>query len=378
MPLTRLGHSLRSVRREHVRVGQDSSYGGSLDSGRPRLAGVHLSMEPASGWALGVNRLLQYGGGARPGSFNDLLRAFFSPSRYDNTNSNLSSDQQFGNQVASVTSSFLFPGRVPFSVYFEYAGEDTSTSKNYLLGNAALSAGIHFPRLWRRFDLTYEVVGVAERLVRQRGLRRRPHQQGPCDRPLGRRQPHLRQRVGAQSHMLKRRLRASLRRHGGGDPAHARQRKLLGGDYRRAYDATLSYCAPVPELHRRRRGLRRAQRVRRRLLAESPRSSAISEPRRRADPASSSTPAQRADESAELFVEAGLAATRASRSSPIENVYVTENRHRRALGASVRVAPSPQRSDLGARLELDDVDWPRAARRACTRLSLPVPATRWR
>src|SRR4029453_9363289 len=64
---------------------------------------------------------------------------------------------QFGNPLASITSSFLFPGKTPFAVYFEYAGEDTSAAKNYLLGNSALSAGIHFPHLFGHFDLTYEV-----------------------------------------------------------------------------------------------------------------------------------------------------------------------------------------------------------------------------
>jgi hypothetical protein len=132
-------------------------YGGEPTAGRPRLAGIHLSMEPASGWALGVNRLLQYGGGARPGSISDLLHAFFNPSRYDNTNPGLTVDKEFGNQVASITSQILFPGPVPYTVYFEYAGEDTSAGKSYLLGNAALSAGIRFPRLWKRFDLTYEI-----------------------------------------------------------------------------------------------------------------------------------------------------------------------------------------------------------------------------
>jgi hypothetical protein len=48
------------------------------------------------------------------------------------------------------------PGARPFAIYFEYAGEDTSASSNYHLGNAALSAGIHFPVLWQRFELTVE------------------------------------------------------------------------------------------------------------------------------------------------------------------------------------------------------------------------------
>ncbi len=132
-------------------------YQGKYVSGHPRLDGFHVAIEPVSGWSFSVNRLMQYGGGPRPSSLTDLFKAFFNPSRYDNTNPNLTFDQQFGNEEASVTSSVLFPGKVPFEVYAEYAGEDTSRGRSYLLGNSAMSVGIHFPRLWNRFDLTYEV-----------------------------------------------------------------------------------------------------------------------------------------------------------------------------------------------------------------------------
>ena len=155
-PLTSLGLSYeifeaRMSKSDHI------LYRGALTSGYPRLGGIHLSMEPASGWSLGLNRLVQFGGGARGGgSLPNLLRAIFNPSRYSNLNPSLSIDQKATNQEASVTSSFLFPGTVPFAVYAEYAGEDTSRGRNYLLGNSALSWGIHFPRLAQRFDLTLE------------------------------------------------------------------------------------------------------------------------------------------------------------------------------------------------------------------------------
>ncbi len=65
--------------------------------------------------------------------------------------------QTQGNQQASYVSRFIFPGKTPFAVYFQYAGEDNSDGGSYLLGNAALSAGIDFPRIWHHFDLTYEI-----------------------------------------------------------------------------------------------------------------------------------------------------------------------------------------------------------------------------
>jgi hypothetical protein len=126
-------------------------------TGRPKLAGLHVSIEPAPGFALGINRLLQFGGGGRPDSLGDFLEAFFAPSRVDNQDFNLDPNDEFGNQLASITSRILFPGRNPFAVYFEYAGEDTSAGKNFLLGNSALTAGIHFARLGQALDLTLEM-----------------------------------------------------------------------------------------------------------------------------------------------------------------------------------------------------------------------------
>jgi Capsule assembly protein Wzi len=151
-PLTRFGFSyeiFEAIMSHSDRIVWQDGY----TSGDPRLGGVQLTLEPASGWSISVNRLAQFGGGARNSSFSQLLRSLFNPSQYSN-NSNL--DQDFSNQQASITSSFLFTGRIPFSVYAEYAGEDTSRGRNYLLGNSALSWGIHFPRLAERFDLTLE------------------------------------------------------------------------------------------------------------------------------------------------------------------------------------------------------------------------------
>jgi hypothetical protein len=148
---------------------------GGTTSGNPRLSGVHLSIEPLPGWSLGVNRILQYGGGEREDSWGDLIDAIFNPSDTDNTGT----DEEFGNQVASFTSRFVVTDPLPIAVYFEYAGEDTSTLSNLRLGNAALSAGIDFPSLWRNFALTVEVSewqnGWYEHHIYRDGLRNEGH-----------------------------------------------------------------------------------------------------------------------------------------------------------------------------------------------------------
>jgi hypothetical protein len=130
---------------------------GERSSGRPYIAGVHLEIAPLPGWSLAVNRMFQFGGDGRDSSLSTILRAFFDPAGTDNSSTPEERDKEAGNQIASVTSRFNFTGRVPFSVYMEYAGEDTKNSEKYQLGNAALSLGVFFPRVTKNIDLTYEL-----------------------------------------------------------------------------------------------------------------------------------------------------------------------------------------------------------------------------
>lgn len=126
--------------------------------GNPRIANLHLEIAPVPGWSLGVDRLAQYGGGSRGGgSLRSIYDALINPASNDNRAEGATVDQEQGNQQASFVSSFIYPGKTPMVVYFEYAGEDTSRFLNYLLGNSSLAAGVHFPSLWRKLDLTYEI-----------------------------------------------------------------------------------------------------------------------------------------------------------------------------------------------------------------------------
>jgi hypothetical protein len=154
-PLTRLGFTYEAFLAEMSRV-DDIPFRGRTTSGKPRLAGLQLAIAPMRGWSLSASRLLQYGGGERDHSLSGLFHAFFQPARYDNISDDVNG-AEFGNQTAALTSSFVFPAAQPFAVYFQYAGEDGSRREGWRLGNVALSAGIDIPRLWKRFDLTYEV-----------------------------------------------------------------------------------------------------------------------------------------------------------------------------------------------------------------------------
>lgn len=125
---------------------------------KPLLAGFHFSFEPVDGWMIGVNRVVQFGGGEREVSFKTIAKAFVDPDGADNAfGDKLDTDEEAGNQIASITSRFNFDTKIPFSFYSELAGEDTSNSKNYQFGNPALSAGLFFPQLFNKtFALTYE------------------------------------------------------------------------------------------------------------------------------------------------------------------------------------------------------------------------------
>jgi hypothetical protein len=150
-PLTRLGFQYelfwaQMSRSDHILGGGQATTIES--SGNPKLFGAQFSIEPFSGWSLGVNRQLQYGGGGLPDSVSFLARDFFRPG---------GTSQTQGNQEASYVSRFIFPGKTPFAVYFQYAGENTLDGGSYLLGESALTAGIDLPLLWRYFDMTFEV-----------------------------------------------------------------------------------------------------------------------------------------------------------------------------------------------------------------------------
>jgi hypothetical protein len=149
-PLTRLGFQYefflaRMASSDHI-LGQGQ---GTTEEGRgnPKLFGAQFSIEPFSGWSLGLNRQLQYGGAGLPDSASFLARDFFKPGGQSQTQ---------GNQEASYVSRFIFPGKTPFAFYVQYAGENTLNGGSYLLGESSLTAGIDFPKLWNYFDLTYE------------------------------------------------------------------------------------------------------------------------------------------------------------------------------------------------------------------------------
>ena len=155
-PLTRLGwqYELFIERLSHTDNILLTIPPGGVTAGNPKFSGGRLGIAPdGSGWSFGVQRIMVFGGGAAGGqTFGELLKAFFNPGQAQST---VSSKPVLGKQEASITSRLIYPGRVPFSLYFEYAGNDTAGGNHLNFTKTDLSVGLQFPRLGP-FDLTYE------------------------------------------------------------------------------------------------------------------------------------------------------------------------------------------------------------------------------
>ena len=154
-PISPLGFSYEVFHAESSRQDGIRFSEAATTSGRPRLAGVQLGIEPTLGYALSVNRITQYGGGDRnTGGFSQFIDALTESQDPADVSR---ADGGFGNQVASIASSFIVPGRLPFGVHLEYAGEDNAYAAGYRLGATNLTLGIDFPRLWKAFDANVEL-----------------------------------------------------------------------------------------------------------------------------------------------------------------------------------------------------------------------------
>ena len=134
-------------------------YNGSYHTGNPKVFAFHLDISFIPSLTLGVNRVFQFGGGPRREDTKGLVKTFFKPGDYDNTNKNLTSNDEYGNQITTITLESKFQNDVPFKVYAEIGAEDTAGDSinkwdslklhNYIkfptFGNSATIMGVYFP-----------------------------------------------------------------------------------------------------------------------------------------------------------------------------------------------------------------------------------------
>ncbi len=150
-PISPLGISYEVFAAEMSRQ-ENIAIGDTVTDGKPRLAGIQAAIEPVTGYGLAINRITQYGGGARNGSaFSDFKDALL-----ENSNV-LGTGEGAANRLVALTSTMQFPGKVPVAVQAEFAAEDNAYKGNKLLGATNFSLGIDLPLLWRDFDFTFEM-----------------------------------------------------------------------------------------------------------------------------------------------------------------------------------------------------------------------------
>ena len=140
-PITKLGFRYEAFIAEMSHI-DDIAFEGGTTSGRPRLAG--LQVEDVAGARLdaecepppAVRR-------RRARRFVQRICSMPSSSRarYDNGQRRSRRSREFGNQTAAVTSSSYSPPRNPFSVYFQYAGEDGSRGGGLAAGQRLVVRG---------------------------------------------------------------------------------------------------------------------------------------------------------------------------------------------------------------------------------------------
>ncbi len=361
-PLTKFGFRYEAFLARMSRV-ENIAFEGGTTSGYPRLAGLQVSIEPVRGWSVGASRLLQYGGGERDDSLEGLAKAFFRPGDYDNISDDLTTDEEFGNQTAALTSQFVFPTAQPFAVYFQYAGEDGSRREGWRLGNVSLSAGLDLPRLWNRFDLTYEVTDWQNQWYAHHiypdGQSSYGHvigHWGGDDRVPNEQVPVPFEAAGAQSHSLRIGWMPSF-----GGRLELRYRTLaneeyFGFDYEREHELTVRYSRNAQQFVYGGEfvigrdvfgeGFGRIGGFLRLVPGEPELGIALIEPRN-----------EDVRRRVQLFFDAGLNVTRLEFDPSNKNL--TPQRKVSTTGPHVAIGVRGAvsgRSDIGTRIELDDVD----------------------
>jgi hypothetical protein len=131
-------------------------YKGELNDGAPKLAGAHIGLAPLPGWSIAGNGIWQYGGGGRPENVKDFFDNLLSRTAIPTTAGEADTDTRFANRTVSVTSAYAFPTTQPLETYVEYGARDTLHGNRLRFHETSLSAGVHFPELYKHFDLTIE------------------------------------------------------------------------------------------------------------------------------------------------------------------------------------------------------------------------------
>jgi hypothetical protein len=126
---------------------------GMFFTGKPALAGLHMSISPVDTWSLGISRTVQFAGAINNISLSEALLNLATPASEDE--SPLFSPQaQASDQKTAISTRLNLPFSFPVSVYGEVAFEDSPQSAN--AQDTALAVGIYLPMVTDTLALRYE------------------------------------------------------------------------------------------------------------------------------------------------------------------------------------------------------------------------------
>lgn len=126
---------------------------GQIFSGKPGLAGLHMSISPIDTWSVGISRTVQFAGAIDNISLTEALFDLAIPANEDESPL-LSPQTQARDQKTAISTKLNLPFSFPVSVYGEVAFEDSPQSAD--AQDKAIAFGVYLPMVTDTLALRYE------------------------------------------------------------------------------------------------------------------------------------------------------------------------------------------------------------------------------
>tara|TARA_R110001599_G_scaffold58012_2_gene159702 strand:- start:13493 stop:14896 length:1404 start_codon:yes stop_codon:yes gene_type:complete len=134
---------------------------GELFTGKPNLAGLHLSVSPAEAWTIGLSRTVKFAGAKSNLSIGEAFKDLFTPSGEDESPI-LSPQSLASDQKTAISTKVNLPFAFPVSFYGEVAFEHSPELNDQEANDKALAFGVYFPMVTNNLSLRYEFTRVDE------------------------------------------------------------------------------------------------------------------------------------------------------------------------------------------------------------------------
>jgi hypothetical protein len=126
---------------------------GQIFTGKPALAGLHMSISPIDTWSVGISRTVQFAGAIDNISLTEALLDLVTPASKDGSPL-ISPQAQASDQKTAISTKLNLPFSFPVSVYGEVAFEDSAQTVD--AGDKAHAVGVYLPMVTDTLALRYE------------------------------------------------------------------------------------------------------------------------------------------------------------------------------------------------------------------------------